>query len=117
MLVAPVLLMLIGLFDGSNAKLLGAEIALSFVVQSVVSSSSMKASLKLWPTYSGYSSERNRKSIDRQLAFAGTARSTLRTLMSNAVLPRAADDPPSSAPELAEVFAVDARPASPEVMM
>ena len=62
----------------SKAMLFGAEIVLPDVVQLLVSSSAMKASLKSVPTYSGYSSERNLKSKLRQLAVGCTLRSTLR---------------------------------------
>src|SRR5258706_6299055 len=78
MLVAPAALTLITLFEGSKAKLSGAVIVGPLVVHVELSSSAMKASLKGLPTYSGNSSERNRKSIDRQLARGGTSRSISR---------------------------------------
>src|SRR3954454_24787199 len=63
----------------SNAKLCGAVIVLPAADQSFASSSARKASLKLLPTNCGYSSDRNLKSNARQLAPAGTLRSSFST--------------------------------------
>ena len=63
------------------------------------SSSAMKASLNCELMKSGYSSERKRKSKDRQLAPAGTLIGIASTVTSRAVSPRPAGAaaPPSSA--------------------
>jgi hypothetical protein len=82
MLAAPAALIEISLWAGSNAKLWGAVISEPEVVQSEVSSSAMNASLKFECTNSGYSSERKRKSIERQFGPTGTLRSTLRIVTS-----------------------------------
>ena len=82
MLAAPAALIEISLWASSKAKLWGAVIVEPDVVQSEVSSSAMKASLYAVWTYSGNSSERKRKSIERQFGPAGTSRSTLSTVTS-----------------------------------
>src|ERR1700675_4737938 len=97
MLVAPAALTLITLLEGSKAKLSGAVIVGPLVVHVEPSSSAMNASLKGLPTYSGNSSERNRKSMDRQLARGGTSRSTRRIDTSQSESPRTLP-PDSSAP-------------------
>jgi hypothetical protein len=63
------------------------------------SSSAMKASLNCELMKSGYSSDRKRKSKDRQLAPAGTLMGIASTVTSRAVSPRPAGavSPPSSA--------------------
>src|SRR5882672_12740596 len=116
MLVTPAALMLMTLFAGSNAKLLGAEMSVPDVVQVEVSSSAMKASLKGEPTNSGYSSERKRKLIDRQLAPSGTSRSIFSMDTSKSVSPRI-EVPPSLADALGAVFGWSAKAALPVVRM
>src|SRR4051794_4368016 len=96
---------------GSKAKLSGASIVLPDTDHVDWSSSAMKASLKALPTYSGYSSERKRKSSRRQFAFDGTFRSILKTDTSFA--PRT--ELSSAAPSLPELFAFGARRALPLV--
>src|SRR6266508_953471 len=114
MLAAPAALIEISLWAGSKAKLCGAAIVEPDVVQSEVSSSAMKASLKDVCTNSGYSSERKRKSIERQFGPTGTLRSTLRIVTSKSVSPRTLG-PPTSAPLLEDEFGVSASVASPLV--
>jgi hypothetical protein len=84
------------------------------VVQSEVSSSAMNASLNDEPTNSGNSSERKRKSIERQFDPNGTSRSTLRIVTSRSVSPRTFG-PPSLAPLPSDEFGVSASVASPLV--
>ena len=86
------------------------------VVQVELSSSAMKASLYSVLTYSGYSSDRKRKSKLTQFAPSGTLRSILSTEMSYAVSPRPATrPPPSSAVKLPEALGVLAKFTSPVV--
>ena len=114
MLAAPAALIEISLWAGSNAKLWGAVISEPEVVQSEMSSSAMNASLKSVCTNSGYSSERKRKSSERQFGPTGTLRSTLRTVTSKSVLPRTFG-PTSFAPLFGAEFGVSASVASPLV--
>jgi hypothetical protein len=86
------------------------------VVQVELSSSATNASLTDFPTNSGNSSERKRKSTDTQFAFPGTVRSTFRIVTSRSELPRTAP-PPSFAPLLPVEFGVAASVASPVVSM
>src|SRR4051812_9185808 len=91
----------------------GATMAEPDVVQVDWSTSMMKASLYWLPTYSEYSSERNRKSTPvRQLTYEGRLTSTLRMVTSKSVLPRTVG-PLRSAPVLPEVFGCSAKPALP----
>src|SRR5258706_5749618 len=116
MLVTATGFTLMTLCAGSKAKLSGAEMVAPEVVQVEVSSSAMKASLKGEPTNSGYSSERKRKLIDRQLAPPGTSRSILNMETSWSVSPRT-EVPPSLADVLGAVFGASAQAALPVVRM
>ena len=81
---------------GAKAKFAGALMSEPDVDHELESSSAMNASLNFCPTYSGYSSERKRKSIERQLASAGTFRSIFRIVTSKSLSPRTLP-PPSAA--------------------
>src|SRR3954453_5304892 len=96
---------------GSKAKLPGAEITLPLTDQVDWSISAMNASLYELPTYSGYSSDRKRKSSRRQLAFDGTSRSILK--IDTCFAPRALLS--SAAPPLPDELASSARRAFPLV--
>ncbi|NMM31813.1 MAG: hypothetical protein HHJ10_12450 [Cellulomonas sp.] len=81
--VVPAALIVMGLPVGSKAKLFGALLVEPDVVHVLLSSSATKASLYCDPTYSGNSSERNRKSMPaRQFTVAGTWRSTRKIVTS-----------------------------------
>ena len=98
----PAVLMLMTLPPLSKAKLWGATTALlsaASAVKSDVSSSATNPSLTLPPTYSGNSSDMNLKSNARQLAPAGTIRSTLRVTRSKKVSPWLPPPPPAENPE------------------
>ena len=117
-LVTPAALTLITAPDGSKAKLSGAAIVEPEVVQLELSSSVMKASLNFWLRNSGNSSDRNRKSRDRQFAPAGTARSIFKMVTSKAVSPRpGTKPPPSCTPLWVEEFGWSASRGSPFVRM
>jgi hypothetical protein len=96
--------------------LLGAVTTDAVVVHEELSSSAMNASFTLFPTNSGNSSDRNRKSTDRQLALLGTLTSILRIVTSRSLFPRTAP-PVSFAPLLPVVFGSSAMVASPVVSM
>ena len=115
-LVTPVLLMLTTCPVGSNAKFCGALTALAAVVQVDWSSSATNASFTDLPTNSGNSSEKNRKSTDRQFLPLGTVKSTFRIVTSRSVPPRTAA-PPSDPPALGVTFGSSASVASPLVRM
>ena len=90
----PAVLMLTTLPVASKAKFLGARITFpASAVKSEPSSSAMKPSLNELPTYSGNSSERNRKSSERQFAPAGTVRS-IRSVTRSSKLPPCVPPPP-----------------------
>src|SRR4051794_11682707 len=97
---------------GSKAKLFGAVTTEVVVVQVELSSSATNASFTVLPTNSGNSSEKKRKSTERQLALLGTLRSSFRIVTSRSLLPRIAP-PPSLAPEFEAVLGSSARVASP----